>query len=68
MWDFVSFSRSDPFVWILFQISLRLVVSFGVALLFFYLITKPPSPIVSLKVTSLSFSLFLSHTQHSWFS
>ncbi|XP_021977184.1 uncharacterized protein LOC110872638 isoform X2 [Helianthus annuus] len=49
MWDFVSFSRSDPCVWILFQISLRLVVSFGVALLFFYVITKPPSPIVSVK-------------------
>ncbi|KAJ0623137.1 hypothetical protein HanIR_Chr01g0028451 [Helianthus annuus] len=54
MWDFVSFSRSDPFVWILFQISLRLVVSFGVALLFFYLITKPPSPIVSLKIERMN--------------
>lgn len=54
MWDFVSFSRSDSCVWIMFQISLRLMVSFGVALLFFYLITKPPSPVISLKVTFLS--------------
>ncbi|KAK1413318.1 hypothetical protein QVD17_35090 [Tagetes erecta] len=50
MWDLVSFSRSDSCVWILFQISLRLVLSFAIALLFFYLITKPPSPMISLKI------------------
>ncbi|KAI3683038.1 hypothetical protein L1987_83525 [Smallanthus sonchifolius] len=54
MWDLVSFSRSDSCVWILFQICLRLMVSFGVALLFFYLITKPPSPIISLKIERMN--------------
>ncbi|XP_076929626.1 uncharacterized protein LOC143594122 isoform X2 [Bidens hawaiensis] len=54
MWDFVSFSRSDSCVWIMFQISLRLMVSFGVALLFFYLITKPPSPVISLKIKRMN--------------
>ncbi|KVI00703.1 uncharacterized protein LOC112519877 [Cynara cardunculus var. scolymus] len=54
MWDLVSFSESDSCAWIWFQISLRVMVSFGVALLFFYLITKPPPPIVSLKVERMS--------------
>nr|KAJ0225135.1 hypothetical protein LSAT_V11C100042620 [Lactuca sativa] len=51
MWDLVSFSHSDSCVWILFQISLRVLVSFGVALLFFYLITKPPPPDISVKIS-----------------
>ncbi|KAK9058132.1 hypothetical protein SSX86_022972 [Deinandra increscens subsp. villosa] len=50
MWDLVTFSRSDSCVWILVQISLRLMLSFGVALFFFFLITKPPSPMISLKI------------------
>lgn len=54
MWDYVSFSESDSCVWIWFQISLRMMISFGVALLFFYLITKPHPPIISLKVLSLT--------------
>ncbi|GKC90179.1 hypothetical protein Tco_1150828, partial [Tanacetum coccineum] len=49
MRDLVSFSESDSCVWMWFQISLRVMVSFGVALLFFYLITKPPPPVISLK-------------------
>ncbi|KAI3739965.1 hypothetical protein L2E82_30379 [Cichorium intybus] len=54
MWDFVSFSRSDSCAWIWFQISLRVIVSFGVALLFFYLITKPAPPVISVKVGTMS--------------
>ncbi|KAJ9558272.1 hypothetical protein OSB04_012886 [Centaurea solstitialis] len=54
MRDLVSFSESDSCVWIWFQISLRVMVSFGVALLFFYLITKPPPPIISLKIERMS--------------
>ncbi|KAL4561828.1 hypothetical protein LXL04_034008 [Taraxacum kok-saghyz] len=54
MWDFVSFSHSDSCVWIWFQISLRLILSFGVALLFFYLITKPPPPRIYLNVRRMT--------------
>ncbi|KAI3697410.1 hypothetical protein L6452_30403 [Arctium lappa] len=54
MRDFVSFSESDSCAWIWFQISLRVLISFGVALLFFYLITKPSPPIVSLKIERMS--------------
>ncbi|KAD5802845.1 hypothetical protein E3N88_14211 [Mikania micrantha] len=59
MWDFMSFSDADSCVWIVFQISLRLMMSFGVALLFFYLITKPPSPKISLKVLYISLLLLI---------
>ncbi|KAL8262415.1 hypothetical protein R6Q59_023764 [Mikania micrantha] len=54
MWDFMSFSDADSCVWIVFQISLRLMLSFGVALLFFYVITKPPSPKISLKIERMN--------------
>nr|XP_043612169.1 uncharacterized protein LOC122583860 [Erigeron canadensis] len=52
--DFITFSHSDSCVWIWFQIFLRMMVSFGVALLFFYLITKPPPPIITIKIERIN--------------
>lgn len=50
-WRYCSFRRSNSCAWISLQISWRLLVSLGVALLVFYIATKPPPPKMSIKVT-----------------
>ncbi|KAJ8748823.1 hypothetical protein K2173_011381 [Erythroxylum novogranatense] len=49
-WRHCSFSRSDSCVWVCLQVSWRLMVSLGLALLVFYIATKPPPPMVSVKM------------------
>lgn len=50
-WRYFSFGYNPSSnAWILLQISWRMMVSLGVALLVFYLATKPPKPDVSVKV------------------
>ncbi|XP_057978671.1 uncharacterized protein LOC131165042 [Malania oleifera] len=49
-WRYFSFRTSSSSAWIALQISWRLMVSLGVALLVFYLATKPPPPKVSVKM------------------
>ncbi|XP_018834341.1 uncharacterized protein LOC109001491 [Juglans regia] len=50
---YCTYRNSDPCVWICLQISWRAMVSFGVALLVFYLVTKPPPPELSVKITGV---------------
>ncbi|PKI35672.1 hypothetical protein CRG98_043943 [Punica granatum] len=52
-WRFFSFSYSSSSSWILLQVSWRFVVSFGIAMLVFYLVAKPPTPNISLKVARI---------------
>lgn len=47
---YFSYRNSDSCAWILLQMSWRVVVSLGVALLVFYIATKPPPPNVSIEV------------------
>lgn len=47
---YFSYGNSDSCAWIWLQTSWRVVVSLGIALLVFYIATKPPSPSVSLEV------------------
>ncbi|KAK0573355.1 hypothetical protein LWI29_006887 [Acer saccharum] len=49
-WRYFSFKRSNSCAWISLQISWRLFLSLGVSLLVFYMATKPPPPMVSIKV------------------
>lgn len=49
-WRYFTFRHSSSCLWIFLQIVLRLLVSLGLALLVFYLATKPPSPKMSIKV------------------
>ncbi|KAK4797572.1 hypothetical protein SAY86_029898 [Trapa natans] len=49
-WRFFSFSHSSSTAWVLLQVSWRLVVSLWVALLVFYLVTKPSTPNISIKI------------------
>lgn len=56
-WRFFSFSYSSSTAWVLLQVCWRLVVSLGLAMLVFYLVTKPPTPDISIKVLSLSLSV-----------
>lgn len=54
---YLSYRDSDSCAWISLQISWRAIVSLGVAVLVFYLVTKPPPPKLSVKVlSSLSLS------------
>lgn len=57
-WRYFTFRHSSSCLWICLQIVLRLLVSLGLALLVFYLATKPPTPKLSVKVlhTFSSFS------------
>ncbi|EEF30473.1 hypothetical protein RCOM_0402290 [Ricinus communis] len=48
-WRYFSFKRSSSCAWVSLQISWRLLVSLGVALLVFYIATKPPPPKISIK-------------------
>ncbi|KAK3021157.1 hypothetical protein RJ639_047098 [Escallonia herrerae] len=49
-WKYFTFRHSSSFAWICLQISWRLMVSLGVALLVFYIAAKPPSPKISIKI------------------
>ncbi|GKV27494.1 hypothetical protein SLEP1_g36664 [Rubroshorea leprosula] len=49
-WRYCSFRTSNSCAWISLQISWRLLLSLGVALLVFYTATKPPPPKVSIQV------------------
>ncbi|CAK9140378.1 unnamed protein product [Ilex paraguariensis] len=53
---YFSFGYSSSFAWMFLQISWRFMVSFGVALLVFYLATKPPPPKMSIKIKEWSSS------------
>ncbi|XP_050208709.1 uncharacterized protein LOC126659459 [Mercurialis annua] len=52
-WRFCSFKRSSSCGWIFLQLSWRLLVSLGVALLVFYIATKPPPPHMSIKMAGM---------------
>ncbi|XP_043692112.1 uncharacterized protein LOC122642641 [Telopea speciosissima] len=52
-WRFFSFGTSPSCAWIFLQISWRFMLSLGVALLLFYLATKPPPPKMSLKMAGI---------------
>ncbi|KAG5117934.1 hypothetical protein JHK84_044047 [Glycine max] len=47
---FFSYGNSDSCAWIWLQMGWRILVSFGIALLVFYIATKPPSPNVSVEI------------------
>ncbi|KAJ7949163.1 Late embryogenesis abundant protein [Quillaja saponaria] len=47
---YCSYQNSDSCLWICLQLSWRAMVSLGVALLVFYIATKPPSPKMSIKI------------------
>lgn len=51
---YFSYSYADSCGWICLQMSWRLMVSFGIALLVFYIATKPPPPNFSLEVSTLA--------------
>ncbi|XP_030552214.2 uncharacterized protein LOC115756529 [Rhodamnia argentea] len=53
-WRYLSFGLyPSSNSWILLQLSWRMMMSLGVALLVFYLATKPPNPNVSVKVDGI---------------
>ncbi|XP_054793784.1 uncharacterized protein LOC129299349 isoform X2 [Prosopis cineraria] len=45
-----TYRNTDSWAWIWIQISWRLLVSLSVALLVFYIATKPPPPVLSLEI------------------
>ncbi|RDX78408.1 hypothetical protein CR513_41318, partial [Mucuna pruriens] len=47
---FFSYRDSDSCAWIWLQMCWRILVSFGIALLVFYIATKPPPPIVNVEI------------------
>ncbi|KAL2330791.1 hypothetical protein Fmac_018372 [Flemingia macrophylla] len=47
---YFAYRNSDSLAWIWLQMSWRILVSFGVALLVFYISTKPPPPNVSVEI------------------
>lgn len=49
-WRYFSFRTSSSCLWICLQISWRLMVSLGAALLVFCIATKPPPPKMSIDV------------------
>lgn len=53
-WQYFSFSTYPSSVWIALQVLWRLLLSAMVALLVFYLITKPPPPHISVKVIKVN--------------
>ncbi|XP_050106480.1 uncharacterized protein LOC126585936 isoform X2 [Malus sylvestris] len=53
---YCSYRYSDSFVWILLQISWRAMLSLCIALLVFYVVTKPPPPKVSIQ--ALNYFIF----------
>ncbi|QCD95579.1 hypothetical protein DEO72_LG6g273 [Vigna unguiculata] len=51
---YFSYRNSDSCAWIWLQMWWRILVSFGIALLVFYIATKPPSPNVSVEIARFS--------------
>jgi hypothetical protein len=49
---YFSYHNTDSYAWILLQVGWRVMVSFGFALLVFYIATKPPPPKFSLEVST----------------
>ncbi|KAI3932499.1 hypothetical protein MKW92_047494 [Papaver armeniacum] len=52
-WRLFSFGTYNSCWWTLIQIFWRILVSFGVALLVFYLATRPPTPKISIEVARI---------------
>ncbi|KAK9189283.1 hypothetical protein WN944_020689 [Citrus x changshan-huyou] len=52
-WRYFSFKRSNSCAWICLQISWRLLLSLGVALLVFFMASKPPPPLISIKIAGI---------------
>ncbi|XP_010257248.1 PREDICTED: uncharacterized protein LOC104597425 [Nelumbo nucifera] len=52
-WKYFSFSTSSSCAWIAIQISWRILVSFGAALLVFFIATKPSPPKMSVKMAGI---------------
>ncbi|KAM1049548.1 hypothetical protein ACFX2I_028562 [Malus domestica] len=50
---YCSYRYSDSFIWILLQISWRAMLSLCIALLVFYVVTKPPPPKVSIQMAGI---------------
>ncbi|XP_061372555.1 uncharacterized protein LOC133315027 [Gastrolobium bilobum] len=50
---YFSYRNSDSCAWIWLQMCWRAVLSLGIALLVFYIATKPPPPIVSVEITRI---------------
>ncbi|KAL7234263.1 hypothetical protein ACSBR1_017790 [Camellia fascicularis] len=48
-WRYLSFRTSSSLVWITLQIIWRFLVSLAIALVVFYIVTKPPPPNMSIK-------------------
>ncbi|TKY49594.1 hypothetical protein E2542_SST27028 [Spatholobus suberectus] len=48
--SYFSYRNSDSCAWIWLQMSWRILASFGIALLVFYIATKPPPPNVSVEI------------------
>lgn len=53
LWKYLSFSYSNSGWWIWLQLGWRLLFSFIVALLVFYVLAVPPAPGVSIKVLNI---------------
>ncbi|KGN58592.1 uncharacterized protein LOC101209149 [Cucumis sativus] len=47
---YFTYRNSDSNAWICLQLSWRAIFSMGIALLVFYIVTNPPSPIITVKV------------------
>ncbi|KAK9283442.1 hypothetical protein L1049_011684 [Liquidambar formosana] len=52
-WKYFSFRTSSSCGWICLQISWRLMLSLGLALLVFFIVTKPPPPKLSIKMAGI---------------
>ncbi|KAL9371396.1 hypothetical protein Peur_036536 [Populus x canadensis] len=52
-WKYCSFRRNSSCAWVSWQIFWRLVLSLCVALLVFYVATKPPPPKMSIKMAGI---------------
>ncbi|KAK6928733.1 hypothetical protein RJ641_004938 [Dillenia turbinata] len=75
-WRYFTFRNSSSCAWISLQISWRFLVSVGVALLVFYVATKPPPPKISIQGPELytgsdettSFQLFVGTKNKAMYS
>ncbi|XP_028091339.1 uncharacterized protein LOC114291671 isoform X2 [Camellia sinensis] len=52
-WRYLSFRTSSSLVWITLQIIWRFLVSLAIALVVFYIVTKPPPPNMSIKILGI---------------
>ncbi|XP_047339170.1 uncharacterized protein LOC124942669 [Impatiens glandulifera] len=54
LWErYLSFRKSSSLGWICLQLFWRFVLSLGLALIVFFIATKPPPPIISIQVTRI---------------